>query len=369
MMRLRAAPWSGTPANAMPLAGTTLLQISPHRLADLLLAIRGSCRLGLSVEALIGVCGRSPVLDPLASDMWSMARLQRVLDDVCAVKHRVQMARAVDSVFEIPEMTADRQRARQGRRNAINELHSEAKVDSAVSCSAGSNSAWHARCFIHFNISVCMQTLNLETRLVLLAESAEQKAAAEAEKKARTQAKDLDRAQVAWEIQFMKQLGYVADDAKDVKMDAIKAFAANNVPHGYAGFRNTVMPNEVTNAKNKPEHLTALMKIVRIQQPDYHWKDSKGVAIKQIVVPAAYKIDPPVVPVVVPPAAACIPPMAVPPSQPAAEGGAQGRSPREQANGAQQINSGRSTEMLLKSDCVAINSKKSTTSVLPSYWK
>ena len=47
----------------------------------------------------------------------------------------------------------------------------------------------------------------------------------------------------------------------------------------------------------------------------------------------------------------------------------QGRSPREQANGAQQINSGRSTEMLLKSDCVAINSKKSTTSALQSCWK
>ena len=66
------------------------------------------------------------LLDSL--DSYNMEQLQRIIDNTCAVRHKVMMERAVDSVFEIPEMSAERRAIVRGRRNAIDELHSEAKV-------------------------------------------------------------------------------------------------------------------------------------------------------------------------------------------------------------------------------------------------
>ena len=42
------------------------------------------------------------------------------------------MDRAVSSVFEVPEMSVEQRARRRGRKNAIGELHSEAKVRSYV---------------------------------------------------------------------------------------------------------------------------------------------------------------------------------------------------------------------------------------------
>ena len=69
---------------------------------------------------------RSPILPTL--DSFDFSQLQSVIDDNCAVRHRVLMDRAVSEVFETPALSVEQQARRRGRRNAIDELHSQAKV-------------------------------------------------------------------------------------------------------------------------------------------------------------------------------------------------------------------------------------------------
>ena len=69
---------------------------------------------------------RSPILPVL--DSFDFNQLQRIIDNDCAVRHNVLMDRAVSEVFETPALSVEQQARRRGRRNAIDELHSEAKV-------------------------------------------------------------------------------------------------------------------------------------------------------------------------------------------------------------------------------------------------
>ena len=116
-------------------------------------------------------------------------------------------------------------------------------------------------------------------------ENAEQKAKAAAEKKEKGRAKDLDLAASAWEIIFLKILGYTKDSGKEATVKEIDAFAGKNIPD----FKNHVMPDK-TGRKNKPEKLLALSKFVRVQQPEKHWIDSDGKPADLIVVPERYVI-------------------------------------------------------------------------------
>ena len=59
----------------------------------------------------------------------SFEQSQRVINYTCATRHKVLMERAVDETFIMPEMTEEKKAKRRGRRNAIDELHSEAKAD------------------------------------------------------------------------------------------------------------------------------------------------------------------------------------------------------------------------------------------------
>ena len=65
-------------------------------------------------------------------DSFRMEQMQRVIDQSCSVRHKVLMERAVDTVFEIPSMSAERRAQRKGKLNSINELHSAAKVRDGV---------------------------------------------------------------------------------------------------------------------------------------------------------------------------------------------------------------------------------------------
>ena len=119
---------------------------------------------------------------------------------------------------------------------------------------------------------------------------------------------------VAWEIQFLKRLGFVPEAAKDATVEQIKTFANSNVASGYGGLRILVIP-DANGKKNKPELFTALSTLVRVQQPDGHWKNAKGVGMEKVVVPENVRIAAPTVSV--PPAVACIPQLVavVPPTE------------------------------------------------------
>jgi len=64
----------------------------------------------------------------------------------------------------------------------------------------------------------------------LLEENKEQKAKAAAEKQQRTQTKELSLASVAWEILFMKRLGFTKDHGRDCTVKEVNTFAAANIP-------------------------------------------------------------------------------------------------------------------------------------------
>ena len=219
-------------------------------------------------------------------DCFDMSQLQRIIDETCAVRHKVLMERAVDSCFEIPEMTAERRANRRGKRNAIDELHSEAKVCAGRTFMNTTifNHNTANKTFMHPHLN---QVLNLECRLVLLEENALQKAKAAAEKKDKARAKDLDLAACAWEIMFLKILGYTKDSGKECTIKEITSFADANIPD----FKNTIMPGK-NGKKNKPEVFLALSKFVRIQQPDKHWIDADGKPAPLIKVPERSVIAP-----------------------------------------------------------------------------
>lgn len=71
-------------------------------------------------------CNRMGFIDDLGTHNFE--QLQRIIDATCATRHKVLMRRAVDSTFELPEMTKERRAKRHGRRNVIDELFSAAKV-------------------------------------------------------------------------------------------------------------------------------------------------------------------------------------------------------------------------------------------------
>jgi len=149
-----------------------------------------------------------------------------------------------------------------------------------------------------------------------LEQNAEQEAAAEAEKEGRSRAREPGLPAVAWGIQFLKRLGFVPEleAAKDAAVEQVKTFANSNVASGYGGLRILIIP-DANGKKNKPELFTALSTLVRVQQPDGHWKNAKGVGMEKVVVPENVRIAAPTV--LVPPAVACIPQLVavVPPTE------------------------------------------------------